>query len=104
MKQLTDQDFEETLSNSKKPILVDFWAEWCPPCKKLTPVLEKIAKEYKEKIDIYKVNVDENPVLGQTFSIEVIPTVIFFKESNAKSGFVGFREEAEIKKWIDNNL
>lgn len=104
MKQLTDQDFEETLSNSKKPILVDFWAEWCPPCKKLTPVLEKIAKEYKEKIDIYKVNVDENPVLGQTFSIEVIPTVIFFKENNAKSGFVGFREEAEIKKWIDNNL
>ncbi len=104
MKTLTDKNFEETISNATKPVIIDFWAEWCPPCKKLTPVLEKIAETYKDKIDIYKVNVDQNPFLSQTFSIEVIPTVILFKENNAKSGFVGFREEEEIKKWIDSNI
>ncbi|MDD2548045.1 MAG: thioredoxin [Candidatus Pacebacteria bacterium] len=104
MKTLTDKNFEETISNATKPVIIDFWAEWCPPCKKLTPVLEKIAETYKNKVDIYKVNVDQNPFLSQTFSIEVIPTVIFFKGNDAKSGFVGFREEEEIKKWIDNNI
>jgi len=104
MKTLTDKNFEETISNATKPVIIDFWAEWCPPCKKLTPVLEKIAETYKNKVDIYKVNVDQNPFLSQTFSIEVIPTVIFFKGNDAKSGFVGFREEEEVKKWIDNNI
>ena len=104
MKTLTDKNFEETISNATKPVIIDFWAEWCAPCKKLTPVVEKIAETYKNNVDIYKVNVDQNPFLSQTFSIEVIPTVIFFKGNDAKSGFVGFREEEEIKKWIDNNI
>lgn len=104
MKNLTDQNFEETILNADKPVIVDFWAEWCPPCKKLGPILEKVAEDYKDKVAIYKVNVDENPVLSQIFSIEVIPTVIFFKGNDAKSGFVGFREEEEVKKWIDNNI
>lgn len=104
MEHLTDQNFEETILNADKPVVVDFWAEWCPPCKKLGPVIEKVAEDYKDKVAMYKVNVDENPSLSQMFSIEVIPTVIFFEGNNAKSGFVGFREEEEIKKWIDNNI
>lgn len=101
---LTDQNFEETILKANKPVVVDFWANWCPPCKKLGPILEKIAEDYKEKITVYKVNVDENPTLSQTFKIEVIPTVVLFKENEAKAGFVGFREEEDIKSWIDQNI
>ncbi|MDD4358437.1 MAG: thioredoxin [Candidatus Pacebacteria bacterium] len=104
MENLTDQNFEDVVLNADKPVIVDFWAEWCPPCKKLGPVIEKVAEEYKDKVYVYKVNVDDNPILGQTFSIEVIPTVILFKGQDAISGFVGFREEDEIKKWIDKNI
>lgn len=104
MEHLTDQNFEETISNADKPVVVDFWAEWCPPCKKLEPVIEKVAEDYKDKISMYKVNVDQNPLLSQMFSIEVIPTVLLFQNNETKSGFVGFREEEEIKKWIDNNI
>ncbi len=101
---LTDQNFEETILKANKPVVVDFWANWCPPCKKLGPILEKVAEDYKEKITVYKVNVDENPTLSQTFKIEVIPTVVLFKENEAKAGFVGFREEEDIKSWIDQNI
>jgi len=101
---LTDQNFEETILKADKPVVVDFWANWCPPCKKLGPILEKVAQDYKEKITVYKVNVDENPTLSQTFKIEVIPTVVLFKENEAKAGFVGFREEEDIKNWIDQNI
>lgn len=101
---LTDQNFEETILKANKPVVVDFWANWCPPCKKLGPILEKVAEDYKEKITVYKVNVDENPTLSQTFKIEVIPTVVLFKENEAKAGFVGFREEGDIKSWIDQNI
>ena len=101
---LPDQNFEETILKANKPVVVDFWANWCPPCKKLGPILEKVAEDYKEKITVYKVNVDENPTLSQTFKIEVIPTVVLFKENEAKAGFVGFREEEDIKSWIDQNI
>ncbi|MDD4661714.1 MAG: thioredoxin [Candidatus Pacebacteria bacterium] len=104
MENLTDQNFEETILKADKPVIVDFWAEWCPPCKKLGPIIEKVSEDYKDKALFYKVNVDQNPFLGQTFKIEVIPTVIFFKGKDALSGFVGFREEEEIKEWIDSNI
>lgn len=104
MENLTDQNFEEKIINSELPVLVDFWAEWCPPCKKLTPVLEKIAEEYKDKLTIYKVNVDENPILSQTFKVEAIPTVVLFKDNEAKNGFVGFREENDLKEWLNKYL
>jgi thioredoxin 1 len=104
MENLTDNNFEETIINSKLPVLVDFWAEWCPPCKKLTPVLGKVAEDYKEKLTIYKVNVDDNPILSQTFKIEVIPTVVLFKNKEAIAGFTGYREEENIKEWLDKNL
>jgi len=100
MENLTDQNFEETIAKSKTPVLIDFWAAWCPPCKKLSPILEKIAEEYKETLTIYKVNVDENPRIGQSFKIEVIPTVVLFKNNKAINGFVGFKDEEDLKKWL----
>lgn len=104
MENLNDKNFEETVISSDKPVVVDFWAEWCPPCKKLGPIIEKISKDYSEKINVYKVNVDENPMLSSLFKIEVIPTVILFKGKDAVSGFVGFREEEDVKAWIDKNI
>ena len=104
MENLNDENFEEIVTGSEKPVLVDFWADWCPPCKKLTPVLEKMQEEYKDTMDIYKVNVDENPILSQTFKIEVIPTVVQFKGKDAVAGFVGFKEEADIKDWLKKYL
>ncbi|MCK9311807.1 MAG: thioredoxin [Candidatus Pacebacteria bacterium] len=101
---LTDKNFEETILKADKPVVVDFWATWCPPCKKLGPVLEKVAEDYKDKVYIYKVNVDENPSLSRDFEVEVIPTVILFKNNEAKAAFIGYREEEDIKSWIDNNI
>jgi len=104
MENLNDQNFEEIILGANKPVVVDFWAEWCPPCKKLGPVLEKMAEDYKDKVLFCKVNVDENPILGNTFKIDVIPTVILFKGKEATSFFVGYKEEGEIKEWINNNI
>ena len=104
MENLNDENFEKAIVEAKTPVLVDFWAEWCPPCKKLTPILEKIQEDLKDDLTIYKVNVDENPILSQTFKIEVIPTVILFKNKEALNGFVGLKEEEDIKEWLKKYL
>jgi len=101
---LTDENFEKEIQNSQKPILVDFWAIWCTPCGILTPILEKIAEEFKEKIIFAKANLEETPLVAQKFGIDRIPTVILFKEGKPISGFIGVRPEPEIKEWIEKNL
>lgn len=101
---LTDQNFEQTIQNSEKPILVDFWAQWCAPCSVLGPILEKIAKEYRDKIIFAKVNLDEAPLTARKFGVEQIPTVILLKEGKPISGFIGVRTEPIIKDWLEQNL
>lgn len=101
---LTDQNFEQEIQNAEKPVLVDFYTLWCQPCFILSPILEKLANEFEGKLILAKVNLDTVPLISQKYGIEKIPTVIFFKEGKPVSGFVGVRPEAEIRKWLEENL
>ncbi|MCD6178141.1 thioredoxin [bacterium] len=101
---LTDQNFEQEINNAKKPILVDFWALWCAPCSILGPILEKIAKEYEDKIILGKANLDAAPLTANKFGITQIPTVILFWKGKPISGFVGARPEHVIREWLAKTL
>jgi len=101
---LNDQNFEEEIKKANKPVLVDFWTEWCSPCQILTPILEKVIEEFKDKIIFAKVNLDEAPIISQRYGIEKIPTVILFKEGRPISFFEGLRGEDEIKNWLNEVL
>ena len=101
---LTDENFEEEIRKADKPVLVDFWAQWCMPCSVLGPILEKLAEEYKEKMILAKVDLDAAPLTAQKYRIEQIPTVILFKEGKPISGFIGVRPEPIIKNWLEENL
>jgi len=104
MIELTDQNFNETIQNTNRPVLVDFWAHWCSPCLVLGPILEKLVNEYREKLILAKVNLDTAPLAAQKYGIEQIPTVILFKEGKPISGFVGVRPEPQIREWLEENL
>jgi len=101
---LTDENFEKEIQNTKKPVLVDFWSFSCPPCLILSSILEKIEKEFNEKIILAKVNLETAPIIAQKFGIDQIPTVILFKEGKPVSGFVGIRAEPIVRKWLEENL
>jgi len=101
---LTDENFEKEITSASKPILVDFWAQWCMPCFVLGPILEKLAEEYKDKMILAKVDLDAAPLASQKYRIEQIPTVILFKEGKPISGFIGVRPEPVIKSWLEQNL
>jgi thioredoxin 1 len=99
---VTSTNFDQEVMNSDKPVLVDFWAEWCGPCKALSPVLEEIAVEMNGKANIVKVNVDQASDLAQKYGIRGIPTLIFFKNGEVKSTLVGNQPKAEIIKNINS--
>ncbi len=94
--------FDSLVLKSGKTVVVDFWAEWCGPCKALAPVLEDVAKELGEKAVVVKVNVDENAELSQKYGIRGIPTLIFFKNGEIKNTLVGNQSKAEIVKTINS--
>lgn len=104
MLELTDENFEKEISNSQKPVLVDFWMFNCPPCFLISPILEKIAGDFKEKIILAKVNLDTAPQTTQKYGINMAPIVILFKEGKPISGFIGARPENEIRGWLEENL
>lgn len=104
MKHLTDENFENEIQMAEKPVLVDFFAEWCPPCSVLSPILDKLESEFKEKVIFAKVNVDLSPKASQKYGINPIPTVILFKKGEPVSEFTGLKPEAEIKEWLENQL
>ncbi len=101
---LTDENFEKEIQDGEAPFLIDFWAEWCGPCQMLSPVLDKVADEYKEKIVFAKVNVDLAPICSQKYQISQIPTVILFKAGKPAGGFIGARPEEFIRQWLEESL
>ena len=98
---VNQDEFEEKGLNSTKPCVVDFWAEWCGPCKTLLPVLDEVASETGDKAAVFKVNVDENGDLAQKYGIRGIPTMIFFKNGEAAKTLVGVQPKEEIKKSLE---
>jgi putative thioredoxin len=101
-----DEDFEEKVIERSKslPVVVDFWTSWCPPCRLLSPIMSKIAKEYQGKFLLVKVNVDESPKLAERYQIMSIPNVKMFKNGRIVGEFLGAMPEPLIKKWLDKNL
>jgi thioredoxin 1 len=101
---ITDATFEEEVLKSEQPVLVDYWAEWCGPCKMVAPILEEIAKEYEGKIKICKLNIDENPSTPPRYGIRGIPTLMLFKNGNIEATKVGALSKSQLVVFIDNNL
>ena len=95
-KKVTDQTFEADVLKNDKPVLVDYWAEWCGPCKMVAPVLDAIAEEHGDKLDIVKLNVDENPVVTQKYGILNIPTLGVFKNGEVVKELVGARSKSAL--------
>ena len=100
----TDQNFDSDVLESDMPTLVDFWAEWCAPCKLITPAVEAIAVEYAGKLRVGKLNIDENPSTPSKFGIRSIPTLIIFKEGEVVEQVVGVRSKGDLKAAIDKSL
>lgn len=99
--ELTDQNFEAEVLKSDKPVLVDFWAEWCMPCKMLGPTIDKLAKDYNGKVKVGKVDTDANRDVSLRYGISAIPTVILFRDGKVAQKFVGLRQEKEFKEVLD---
>ena len=98
---VNDSDFDQIVLQSKTPVLVDFWAVWCGPCRMVAPVVEELADEYEGKITVAKLNVDENPKTASQYGIMSIPTLLIFKDGAPVSNIIGFRPKAELQKNID---
>jgi len=99
-----DSNFDEIVLQAKTPVLVDFWAEWCGPCRMVAPVVEELAEEYESRISFVKLDVDQNPKTAGKYGIMSIPTLLLFKNGSPVSNIVGFRPKAELKRSLDTVL
>ena len=101
---ITDASFEDDVLKAKRPILLDFWAEWCGPCKMIAPMLEEIAAEYKEKVTIAKIDIDANPKTPARFNVRGIPTLMLFKNGQVEGQKVGALRKADLAAFLDGKL
>jgi thioredoxin 1 len=103
-KTVTDQSFQVDVLDSKTPVVVDFWAEWCGPCRMIAPSLEELATEYDGKLTIAKMNIDENPQTPTRYGVRGIPTLMIFRNGQVAATKIGALPKTKIKEWIDASL
>ncbi len=101
---VSDSEFNDTVLKAEGPVLVDYWAEWCGPCKMIAPVLDAIAEDYAGKVTVVKVNIDENPLTPQRYGVRGIPTLMLFKDGDVEATKVGALTKSELAKFLDNNI
>ena len=102
--QTSDNNFENDVIKSNLPTIVDFWAEWCGPCKQIAPILEEISDEKKNVINIYKINIDNNPEVPQKYGVRGIPTLMFFNDGRLVDTKIGSLSKSSLNEWIENKL
>ncbi len=100
----TDETFNQDVLQSDAPVLLDFWAEWCGPCKMIGPILEELSEEYAETVKIIKLNVDENNNTAIKYAVRSIPTLILFKDAKVQAQHIGSASKAQLKEFLDSNL
>ena len=101
---VSNKNFKEEVLDSKVPVLVDFYAEWCMPCKMFGPILESVAEDYEDKVKFVKVNIDESPEIAEKYFIMSIPTLKFINNAEVKGTFVGTMSPDELEEWVDERL
>jgi thioredoxin 1 len=101
---VTDDTFEPQVLKSETPVLVDYWADWCSPCKAIAPILDEVAKEYEGRLKIAKINVDENKVTAAKYLVRGIPTLMLFKNGNLEATRVGALSKSQLTAFLDSNI
>lgn len=101
---VTDETFEEEVLKAGEPVLVDYWADWCGPCKMIAPILDEIAEEYSGRLKVAKLNIDENPNTPPKYGIRGIPTLMLFKNGNVEATKVGALSKSQLVSFLDSNL
>jgi len=101
---ISDESFEEEVLQSERPVLIDYWAEWCGPCKMIAPVLDEIANEYSDRLKVVKLNIDDNPQTPPKYGIRGIPTLMVFKNGQVEATKVGAVSKAQLTAFLDDSL
>ena len=101
---VTDSSFEDEVLKSEQPVILDFWAEWCGPCKMIAPILDELSEQYKDKLTVAKINIDDNQNTPQTYGVRGIPTLILFKDGDVVATKVGAASKSQLEAFIDSNI
>jgi len=104
MRNVTEHDFDEVVLNNPKPVLVDFWAPWCAPCKSLAPTLDELAEEYAEEIEVVKIDIDENPKLAERFGVRGIPLLMMVQDGAERARTVGTISRSRLDAFVESSL